>query len=524
VETLLVWVARVLLLALGGAAAVWAAHWLRDALRERRERWAVRTAMGMLVLAGIYAAGHARLLIQRAQLEEGRQRYAVFGDPRLAEARRAEARGWLLDCTDRDDNALVRYARSGNTITRSFPLGEASANLIGGPDDSESRDFTLERLFLSHTRQPLSWSESGQLHPAGRDLRTTLCGDVTAAAWRSLRSAGLPGAVVVQEVETGAVLGYAATGGPEDAPLGVRRYAPPGSVFKLALAALWWESGLAEIDLPCPASIRVSPRATISNAGGFSLPPVRVPEGMLVPSCNTTAVDMALRMREELGADAFEEAYRRFGFTPYEGNAPTGLDDEFWSTTSSAWRRRMSPPHSRLRLSESTGTDEWAQLAIGQGPVDVTVVAVSRFVQAIGNDGVMLQPTLERELAEQHGEGDRIMSAETSLHLQRAMRAVVERGTARSIARRLAGTGWQIGGKTGTAQIARRADDGWFAGLVFDSDDRPRYSVVVYLQGGGPGGGRPAAIASDVARSLVERDEPIRLGPPTADSPEGEDR
>ncbi|MBA4156565.1 MAG: hypothetical protein H0X65_03710 [Gemmatimonadetes bacterium] len=502
-ETLLVWLLRLMLLLLGAGAAVWIAHWVRDALRERRETWAVRTGLGMLLLAAIYAAGHARLLIQRTTLEEGRARYARYGDPRLAEIRRAEVRGWILDCTGDGDRALARYDSADGEIVRSYPLGQGGANLVGGGEGAGLRDYTIERLYASRLREPRDWRERGQLHPAGSNLRLTLCRGATGQAWQLLRGAGRPGAVVVQDVATGAVVAYAATGGPGDPPLGIRRYAPPGSVIKLALAALWWENGLPDTQMGCPSTIEVTPRATISNAGRFSIPSVEVPHGMLVPSCNTTAVAMALQMREQLGAEAFIEGYRRFGFTPYDDPAPQGVEPEFWATSSSAWQRRMSPPPSRLRISDATGAAEWAQLAIGQGPIDVTVVGISRFVQAIGNNGIMLRPTLEWEQAESPSEVERVMSAETARRLQVAMRDVVERGTARSVAPRLRGIPWRLGGKTGTAQIPGAPDDGWFAGLIFGPDEAPRYSVVVYLQGGGPGGARPASIAAELTRFLA---------------------
>jgi hypothetical protein len=506
-ETLLVWLTRAMLLALGAGAAVWLAHWLREAIRERREKWAVRTGILMLLLAGAYLGGHLWLLVNRSAIEEGRMQYAVFGDPRLAEMRRAEVRGWLLDCTGEDANALARYGPRDDEIVRVHPLGEAGANLIGGGAGAEVRDYTVERLFAPRLREPRSWLERGQLHPAGSDLRTTLCRGATQQAWQNLLAAGRPGAVVVQEVATGAVVAYAATGGPEEPPTGIRRYAPPGSVFKLALAALWWESGLPERMMGCPSSIQVTPRATISNAGNFAIASVQVPHGMLVPSCNTTAVEMALLMREQLGTQAFVDAYRRYGFVAYGDSVPRAAETDFWATSSRAWARRMSPAPSRLRMSEQTGPAEWAQLAIGQGPIDVTVIGVSRFLQAIGNGGVMLRPTLEWEHSERPDEVSRIMTAETAQRLQAAMLDVVDRGTARAVQPRLRGLGWDLGGKTGTAQIQGRADDGWFAGLIHDAEGVPRYSVVVYLQGGGPGGARPATIAAEMTRHLAQRQE-----------------
>ncbi len=504
VDTLLGWALRALLIAIGVGAAVGLLRWVRSAWQEKRERWPLRIALAMLLLTVVYGVGHARLLIQRDALEAGRMNYSRFGDPRLAERNRAEVRGWILDCTGKEQNALARYALRGGEVERVHPIGQAGANLVGGGTDTIPRDYTVERLFSAQLRQPRSWNELGELHPAGRDLRVTLCADLTRQAWQLLRSTGRPGAVVVQDVRTGAVKAYAATGGPEQPPLGVKRYAPPGSVFKLALAALWWDSGLGDPPIPCPSTIQVTERARISNFEMRSRGIVDGPTGMLVPSCNTAAVQMALLMRERLGEDAFMEAYRRFGFLPYTKTPPRDSLGEFWDTESSAWERRMAPSPSRIRISPKTGRAEWAQLAIGQGPIDVTVMGVSRFTQAIGNDGVMVSPTLEWKQARDRADGERVMKAATARKLQRAMLAVVDSGTARSVLPVIQGMPGDLGGKTGTAQIRGAPDDGWFAALVFDPQGRPLYSITVYLRGGGPGGRQPAAIAALLARMLLQ--------------------
>jgi membrane peptidoglycan carboxypeptidase len=505
-EAILNWLLRAIFVLLGVGAGAWVVRWLLDAWRGADERWPVRVALGMLVLSVLYGVGHVRLLAQRGAIEDGRQAYARYGDPRRTEERRAEVRGWMLDCTGDPAAALALYRREGASVQRAYPLGEAGANFVGGGAGADERDYTMERLFAPELRRPRSLSEAGQLHPAGTDLRFTLCSDLTAEAWRLLRATGRPGGVVIQDVETGAVVTYAASGGPNDPPLGIRRYAPPGSVFKLALAAVWWENGLPDsTPIPCPASIEITPRATISNSGGFSRGTVIGPAGMLVPSCNTSAVWMAQRMRDELGESAFIEAYRAFGFLPYTTEAPRDTTAEFWSTESGAWARRMSPSPSRIRIGSETGPAEWGQLSIGQGPVDVTLVGVSRFLQAIGNDGTMLPPTIEHERAERAERGERVMSEETARRLQAAMLEVVRSGTARSVAPRVAGSGWALGGKTGTAQVAGARDDGWFAGLMHDGEGRPRYSVVVYLQGGGPGGAGPASIAAEMTRRMAAR-------------------
>ncbi len=506
-EIILDWILRLVLIGIGVWAATRVVAWIGRAQRERRERWAVRLGLVLVVAGAVYAVGHAWLLLNRDSIQEGRMWYARWGDPRLAEERRAEVRGWILDCTGREENALAGYALRDGRVERSYPLGEAGANLIGGGEDAGARDFTVERLFAGRLREPATIWERGRLHPVGRDMRLTVCADGVREAHRLLTGTGRHGAVVVQEVTTGAVLAYAATGGPEDPPLGMRQYAPPGSVFKLALAGVWWDNDLGDPPIPCPPSIEVGPGAHIGNYGGIGLGTLRGPLDMLVFSCNTGAVWMAREARARLGEEAFVEAYRRYGFLPYPEAPPVGIDTAFWSTTSEPWRRRMSPAPARIRIGPGSSALEWAQLSIGQGPVDVTPMHISRFVQAIGNGGVMRDPLLEQEALENRAPGSRVMRHETAVRLAESMRDVVARGTARSVAGRPAGE-WSLGGKTGTAQIQGAADDGWFAGLVFDDQGVARYTVVAYLRGGGPGGAAPAAIAAGMAEWLANREEP----------------
>lgn len=93
------------------------------------------------------------------------------------------------------------------------------------------------------------------------------------------------------------------------------------------------------------------------------------------------------------------------------------------------------------------------------------------------------------------------------MRLQEAMLTVVDSGTARSAQPRFAGTGWDLGGKTGSADVAGRPRaDGWFAGLIYGPDDRARYTIVVYLQSGAPGGRLPSAIAGEMVQFMAARD------------------
>lgn len=492
---------RLLLATVGFAAVLRVKGHLRGlrGWNEGSVRWVVIVLV--LPMALTYMGGHAYRLADRANIERGRAQYAaVYGDDRrVIEATDAGAWGWLLDCTGRDALAFAGFRRNATdakVMRASFAQGtNRIIPGVGSPD-------ALDRLFRDRLSVPLG-GERGQLHPVGRDVQLTVCRSTNDVAWAALNLQGRDGVVLAQDVRTGGIVVLAGRGNPSDAARGVQRYAAPGSVFKLALAAAWYDSGLGERTLGCPATIRAG-GATIRNAGGVARGRIRVPSEMLVHSCNTAAVGMAHVLRNRPG-HSVAGAFERFGFAVYDSAAPTSRDTSFWATASAGWRVQMAPPPARLRITATppTSKEEWAQIAIGQGSVDATPIHVLRLVQAIGNDGVMLRPTVEADIAARPVQVRRVMHAETARKLRSAMRTVVARGTARSISGRLHDVGWSIGGKTGTAQVEGRADDGWFAGLLFDRAGRARFAVVVYLPGGGPGGGAPAEVAARVGRAIA---------------------
>lgn len=319
---------------------------------------------------------------------------------------------------------------------------------------------------------------------------STLCPDLEDALGSMLAGYAPGASAIVQDVRTGAVLAYSATG---DGTRGLTEPVLPASVWKLVVAALWWEQGLGDPELACPATLDVGGR-TLRN--GTALPArLAGPHEMLVRSCNTAAASMAFGLRDALGERGVLDGIRRMGFGPAAGDA-VGRDTAFWATRSADFRARMSPAQGRVSVD-----DAWDGFATGMPGVRTTPLHVARFLQAIGNEGTMRAPTVDAALAGRDG-GERVMSAGTARRLQAAMLDVVRRGTATAAARALGDSPWTLGGKTGTVAGEAGGTDGWFAGLAFDRGGRARYVVVVRLPGAGPGGGAPARLAGRITRLL----------------------
>ncbi|HEX6036485.1 M56 family metallopeptidase, partial [Longimicrobium sp.] len=292
---------------------------------------------------------------------------------------------------------------------------------------------------------------------------STLCPDVDNALGTLLAGYAPGASAIVQDVRTGAVLAYAATG---DDARGLTEPVLPASVWKLVLSALWWEQGMGDGALPCPATLDVGAGRVMRNS---TRPPATLagPAEMLVHSCNTAAATMALRLRDAMGEQGVLNGVRRMGFGA--GDGADGRDTAFWATRSADFRARMSPARGRVGPG-----DAWDGFAIGMLDVETTPLHVARFLQAVGNDGTMVAPTVDAALAGRDA-GHPVMSAATARRLQSAMRDVVRRGTGTAAAEALGDAPWTLGGKTGTSPGGAGETDGWFAGLAFDGAGSARY-------------------------------------------------
>lgn len=180
-------------------------------------------------------------------------------------------------------------------------------------------------------------------------------------------------------------------------------------------------------------------------------------------------------------------------------NIGRGLDRQgFQRTLASLLFGRPLPtdlPHSLSATTDVTSAPETdvLQLAIGQGATTVTPLHINMITMAIANGGTLMKPyvieavtdaagkTVQRTRQEQAG---RLMSGEESRILREMMAAVVERGTAES----LAGQPYTSGGKTGSAEYSTETDDAhaWFT--CFAPVENPEICVTVLIENAGSGG------------------------------------
>jgi peptidoglycan glycosyltransferase len=268
---------------------------------------------------------------------------------------------------------------------------------------------------------------------------------------------------------------------------------PPGSTFKIVVAAAALENGITpETSFPNPPELDLpQTTSTLENFGGDhclgGAPEITLAQALEV-SCNVAFAEIGL----ELGAERLSEQARAFGFS---------RDIEF----DIPFQEGNFPP------AESFADDlpGVAFSAIGQKDVRTNVLHLALVAGAIGNGGVMMQPTLVREVRDPLGRivrrlrpqvfGEPI-SPPSAAELTRMMQAVVESGT--GTAAQIPGV--NVAGKTGTAQNPGGDPHAWF--VAFAPAEQPTIAVAVAVLNGGDLGSEATggAVAAPIARTVME--------------------
>ncbi len=321
---------------------------------------------------------------------------------------------------------------------------------------------------------------------AGATLRTTIDLDLQRYVARVFPP-GMRGAIVALQPSTGEILAlYSAPGYDPNAFVGgvsaeywralnenaahplldraiSARY-PPGSTWKLALAAMALRRGIAtmrtRMPIPCRGGLQYGDRYfrcwRAEGHGTLTL------EQAIAHSCDVYFYQLGLK----LGLTSLLEDGNMLGFRSRTGVDLPGELTSIFPTGTEYFDRLYGPRR------WSTGVT--LNLAIGQGENTQTLLNMVRLYQMLASDGKSRVPYLVHP-----GPGpshDLELTPEQLAGLRQAMINVVERGTARRARlRRL-----QIAGKTATSQNPHGPDHGWFIG--FAPAERPEIVVGAVIE------------------------------------------
>jgi len=237
----------------------------------------------------------------------------------------------------------------------------------------------------------------------------------------------------------------------------------PGSTFKVVTATAGIASGGVNRDQPAyPSSSGYTAPGTtrpLRNFGGATCGGTLFQ--ILQASCNTAFAQMGV----DTGPEAMIATAQAFGF-----NQDVPLD-------------LTGPVRSNFPTDFERNLPALAQSSIGQNDVAATPLQMAMVAGAVANDGRVMVPHVLRDVRD--GDGNVVdtyepevwttaMDSATAGLMREAMRGVVESGTASGLAL----PGFEIGGKTGTAQLGT---------------DPPRSHAWIIGYGGPPG--QPATIA-----------------------------
>ncbi|MFG3554030.1 peptidoglycan D,D-transpeptidase FtsI family protein [Micromonospora sp. NPDC047557] len=277
---------------------------------------------------------------------------------------------------------------------------------------------------------------------------------------------------------------------------------PPGSTFKIVVAAAALENGVTKTTL-IPARSSYTPPTSgspIRNAAPSICPEPQVTLlEAVTESCNTGFAQLGVR----LGADKVKEKARQFGFE--QEDLTVGQLGEGGLRTAASRTGDMLNPDG------STDQAALAQSSIGQNNVRMTPLQGAMIAGSVANGGSQMRPYLVRQLlapdrttsyyTAKPRELRQPVSGQVASDLRDMMVSVVQKGTGQKAAI----SGYTVGGKTGTAQSAPdRPDHGWFIGFALDKNGNPVSAVCVVLEQAGSGGSAEAArIGGQIMKAAI---------------------
>jgi penicillin-binding protein 2 len=263
---------------------------------------------------------------------------------------------------------------------------------------------------------------------------------------------------------------------------------PPGSTFKMLVAAAALEEGIIDIDtrIHCPGSYMLAGQEFGCHGAHGDINVVSAIEH----SCNV----FFYRLIFKLGFDNLKKYGQLFHF----GRA-TGMDISNENTGI-----LPTEEYYNKRYGKKWNIGYLVNLGIGQGEINTTPLQMAAYIAALANGGIYYAPHAVKSTRNRlSNKKTEIAVHAEKLPLSREVLEIVRRGMYRSV--NGSGTGYaaqvrgtRVAGKTGTAENPPNPDHAWFVG--FAPFDEPTIAVSVIVENGGFGGTAAAPLAGAMIR------------------------
>lgn len=252
---------------------------------------------------------------------------------------------------------------------------------------------------------------------------------------------------------------------------------PPGSVFKIIVAAAALENGIgSETTFSCNGYVMADNVSIKCETGGETGHGNIDMEEAFAHSCNSYFIKLA----QQIGAGNIIKTAEKFGL----GN--TVLDDF---------------PHeckgAIMNSQQSIGAGV-GNLGIGQGETLTTPLQIAAMTNIIAADGIDVGIKV---LMEDVSDKERIVSEETAKMISQMMEQTVVDGTAQALEMTTSKGDAIVAVKTGTAEYNAGSEirtHAWITG--FTPCDDPEYTITVFVEDGGSG----SQTAGPVMKKIVE--------------------
>ncbi|AGZ38346.1 peptidoglycan D,D-transpeptidase FtsI family protein [Actinoplanes friuliensis] len=280
---------------------------------------------------------------------------------------------------------------------------------------------------------------------------------------------------------------------------------PPGSTFKVIISAAALQDGYEQsTEIPAGQTYTApGSGAPIKNSEDQTCPGAQVTlKEALTDSCNTGYAQLGVK----LGGDKVKKAAQAWGFEQNDltvGNLQEGTG----LPVAASKTGEIKNPDG------STDQAGLAQSSIGQKDVRMTTMEGALMAATVANGGKQMRPYLVQQLLSPDRRPIYNASPQTlrtpvngqvASDLKDMMVSVVENGTGQ----RAKIDGYEVGGKTGTAQNAVDADDhGWFIGFAYNDKGEAVSAVCVMLENvpGGHASAEAARIAGLIMKAAAGR-------------------